>query len=147
LGMAADFNGNTEKRVERSDSVLLFVREIQTQSILMKLDEGISMPFANEAPLEDVLKYIRSPPRGSTTTESRSTSTGGLQEAEKTETSPVRIDLEGVPLRMTLRLLLRQIGLAYQIRDGLLVITSEKSEGATAPERKPGSVTPGPRRS
>ncbi|MBV8557496.1 MAG: hypothetical protein JO116_18190, partial [Planctomycetaceae bacterium] len=52
----------------------------------------------------------------------------GLQEAEKTMTSPVTLDLEGVPLRTTLRLLLKQLGLTYTVKDGLLTITSESSE-------------------
>ncbi|HKI17391.1 MAG TPA: hypothetical protein VKA15_05905 [Isosphaeraceae bacterium] len=36
----------------------------------------------------------------------------GLQEAEKSMTSTVTIDLEQVPLRASLRLLLQQLGLA-----------------------------------
>src|SRR5262249_39071445 len=52
----------------------------------------------------------------------------GLQEAEKTLTSPVTLDLEGVPLKATLRLLLKQLGLTYTVKGGLLTITSETSE-------------------
>ena len=41
-------------------------------------------------------------------------------------TSTVRnMDLEGVPLRRTLQLLLDQIDLAYFVQDGLLFITSK----------------------
>jgi len=43
-------------------------------------------------------------------------------------TSPVTLDLEGVPLKTTLRLLLKQLGLTYTVKDGLLTITSESSE-------------------
>ncbi|MGZ3334079.1 MAG: hypothetical protein ACXWOV_02015, partial [Isosphaeraceae bacterium] len=50
------------------------------------------------------------------------------QEADKTLTSPVSIDLEGVPLKRTLRLLLKQLGLTYTVKDGYLMITSETSE-------------------
>ena len=67
------------------------------------------MPFANETPLEDVLKYIK------TASESPQLPDGipiyvdpaGLTEAEKTMTSPVTIDLNGVSLKTTLRLILR----------------------------------------
>ena len=52
----------------------------------------------------------------------------GLNEAEKTMTSPVTLDLEGVPLKTTLRLLLKQLGLIYSVKDGLLMITAESSE-------------------
>ncbi|MDR3639161.1 MAG: RNA polymerase sigma factor [Isosphaeraceae bacterium] len=93
------------------------------QAIRKKLDVPISMSFANETPLEVVLKYIKS------TTQSPNDSgipvyvdPEGLKEAQVTLQSTVTIDLEGVPLRVTLRLLLRQIGLAYCIRDGLLMI-------------------------
>ena len=52
----------------------------------------MSMPFANETPLEDILRYIK------TATESPQLQNGipiyvdpaGLTEAEKTMTSPVR---------------------------------------------------------
>ena len=37
--------------------------------------------------------------------------------------SPVSIDLVGVPLRTTLRLMLAQLGLVYLIDEGMLVIT------------------------
>ena len=89
------------------------------------------MSFANETPLEDVLKYIKSATTGAN-------DNGipiyvdpvGLQEAEKTMTSPVTLDLEGVPLRITLALLLKQLGLQYKVQDGILTITLPKTEEA-----------------
>ncbi len=120
----------SEKRIKRyGKAVDLLDRDPKTKSILAKLDEPISMTFANETPLEDVLKYIKSATQGPN-------DTGipiyvdpvGLQEAEKTMTSPVTLDLEGVPLKTTLRLLLKQLGLTYTVKDGLLTITSESSE-------------------
>jgi hypothetical protein len=51
----------------------------------------------------------------------------GLQEAEKTPTSPVAIDVNGVPLKTTLRLLLSQLGLGYAVRDGVLLISDTRS--------------------
>ncbi len=36
----------------------------------------------------------------------------------------VVIDLEGVPVKFSLRLMLKQLGLAYCIRDGVLIISS-----------------------
>jgi hypothetical protein len=96
------------------------------QSTAARLEMPISMSFANETPLEDVLKYIKSATQGPN-------DTGipiyvdplGLNEVEKTMTSPVTLDLEGVPLRITLRLLLKQLELGYTIEDGVLMITSE----------------------
>ncbi len=52
----------------------------------------------------------------------------GLQDADKTMASTVAINLEGMPLRTTLRLLLRQLNLTYTVKDGLLTITSSSSD-------------------
>ena len=51
----------------------------------------------------------------------------GLEEAEKTMTSPVKLALNGVPLRTSLRLLLKQLGLAYCVHEGLLYISTPKN--------------------
>ncbi len=106
-----------------------------SQRILAKLEEPVSMSFHDDTPLEDVLKYIKQ----ATTT---ATYAGipiyvdplGLQEAEKSMTSTVRnMDLEGVPLRRTLHLLLKQLDLAYFVDDGVLYITSADAEGPLGP--------------
>src|SRR5262249_4342005 len=94
--------------------------------ILEALDQPIPMRFPNETPLDDVLKYIKH----STTTPTYPgipiyVEPMGLQEAERTLNSTIAIDLEGVPLKTTLRLGLKQLGLDYSVRDGFLEITSE----------------------
>jgi RNA polymerase sigma factor (sigma-70 family) len=99
-----------------------------TQEILEKLEGKVALSFPNETPLEDVLKYIR-------TATADPGGQGipvyvdpiGLQEAGKTLASTVSIDLEGVPLRTGLRLILKQLDLAYVVNDGLLTITSKES--------------------
>ncbi|MFI5458691.1 MAG: DUF4139 domain-containing protein [Isosphaerales bacterium] len=97
--------------------------------ILERLDEPISMSFKEETPLEDVLAYIKQ----ATTTATHScipiyVDPVGLQEAEKSMSSTVRnISLEGVPLKTTLKLLLKQLDLTYEVRNGLLTITSIES--------------------
>jgi len=103
----------------------------KTLEILSILELPLAMNFPNEQPLEDVLKYIRQMTQGGK-------SNGipiyvdpiGLQEAEKTMTSPITLDLDGVPLRRTLQLMLKQIGLVYFVDDGLLVITSADSQNS-----------------
>ncbi len=100
----------------------------RTIKIIEKLEEPISMSFAKETSIDDVLKYVK---RATTTP----TYSGipiyvdplGLQEAERSINSTVTIDLEGVPLRRTLQLVLRPIGLGYFVEDGVLVVTSEDS--------------------
>ena len=93
------------------------------------------MCFANEVPLEDMLKYIKSATAGPN-------DTGipiyvdpvGLRKVGMTMTSPVTLDLEGVPLRITLRLLLSQLGLRYTISEGFLEITEQDPVPLANPE-------------
>ena len=40
----------------------------------------------------------------------------------------VSIDLEGVPLQTSLRLLLKQLDLAYCVKDGVLIISSVRGD-------------------
>jgi hypothetical protein len=47
-------------------------------------------------------------------------------------TSPVRIDLEGVPLRTSLRLIAEQLRLAYYVSEGNVIISSPKIIQQTA---------------
>jgi RNA polymerase sigma factor (sigma-70 family) len=104
-------------------------RDARSLAVLSKLEEPVAMSFPNETPLEDVLKYIKQATTGPN-------GSGipiyvdpiGLQEAERTLSSPVQIDLEGVPLRRTLQLALKQLGLVYFVDDGVLCITSQDAE-------------------
>jgi hypothetical protein len=93
--------------------------------ILQALDQPISMSFANETPLEDILKYIQQATQGPDGKQiAIYVDPVGLQEAEKSMTSTVTIDMEGVPLRSTLRECLTQLGLEYYVGDGFLKISS-----------------------
>jgi RNA polymerase sigma factor (sigma-70 family) len=97
----------------------------KSKDLFKKLEEPISMSFANETPLDDVLKYIKQ----ATTSKTYAgipiyIDPKGLSEANKSLTSTVSIDLDGVPLKTTLRLLLKQLDLAYCVRDGVLIISS-----------------------
>jgi len=123
----------SERRIKRyGDAEYLFDRDEKTKAILAKLNERIAMNFPNDTPLSDVQRYIEQ----STQDEAAGLPTGipiyvdpqGLQDADKTMASTVAINLEGIPLRTTLRLLLRQLNLTYTVKDGLLTITSSSSE-------------------
>jgi hypothetical protein len=99
-----------------------------TRAIMTQLNERITMSFPQETPLEDVLKYIKS----NTQSEELNLPSGitiyvdplGLQQAEMTLATPVTLDLEGVPLRRTLTLVLNQVNMRYFVNDGVLFITS-----------------------
>jgi RNA polymerase sigma factor (sigma-70 family) len=129
-GVAGSFEGGAFP----SDAEDEVPTDAKSRQILAKLEEPVSMPFANETPLDDVIKYIRT----ATTTKTFSgipiyIDPQGLQVAEKTPTSPVRIDLEGVPLRVTLGLILAQLHLRYFVSEGILYITADSDETQDLP--------------
>jgi hypothetical protein len=97
------------------------------------LGKPIAMPFPDETPLEDVLKYIKAATSGPNEKGIKIYVVPiGLQEAEKTMQSTIVLDLDGVPLSTSLRLLLKQINLRYFVdKDGILVITAESDEPET----------------
>jgi hypothetical protein len=120
----------SERRIARwGKAVDLFESDSKTKKIQEKLDDPIAMDFGNETPIEDVLKYIQS-----ATADANYSGIPiyvdpvGLQEAEKTLQSPITIKLEGVPLKTTLRLILKQLGLTYTVKDGFMKITNEDAE-------------------
>ncbi len=94
------------------------------------LKRHVPLHFKEELPLDDFLDSIRKATSGAD-------GKGipiyvdpiGLQEADKTLWSTLRLDLDldGVPLRTSLQLCLKQIDLAYSVKDGLLFITSLES--------------------
>jgi hypothetical protein len=93
------------------------------------LERPIPMRYRAETPLEDILKAIQAASRDSNDrTLSIYVNPIGLQEAEKTMASPISIDLEGVPLRTTLYLMLNQLDLGYQIQDGMIYISSHRGD-------------------
>ena len=94
------------------------------------LERPVPMHFDEDTPLEDVLQHIKAATRGP---DGKAipiyVDPLGLMEAEKTMTSTVRnISLDGVELKTSLRLCLKQLDLTYWIQDGLLLITSVESE-------------------
>jgi hypothetical protein len=93
------------------------------------LERPIPLRFPSETPLEDALKFIEeqtADPDGRRL--AIYVDPVGLNEAEKTMTSPLQINLENVPLKTSLRLALKQIGLTYSVWEGVLLITSAYSD-------------------
>ena len=119
----------SEKRIKRYESVSLDTRDEKTTRILEELEKPVSMPFANETPLEDVIKYIRNATTGPGLDSGIPIYVDpvGLNEAEKTMASPITLSLEGVALKQSLRLLLKQLELTYTVKDGLMTINSTTS--------------------
>jgi hypothetical protein len=100
----------------------------KTKAVLAQLEEPIAMLFDNETPLNDVLDYVKTAAKKSPDDPELPILIvpSGLEETERSLNSTIQIELENVPLKTTLRLLLKQLGLAYGVRDGRLVIHSEE---------------------
>ena len=99
----------------------------KTAQLLAKLDEPIRMPFPRETPLVEVLRYVKRATRTpSFAGVNILVDPAGLQEVDRSLTSPVRIDLEGVPLRTSLRLIAEQLRLAYYVNEGNVTVSSPK---------------------
>jgi hypothetical protein len=99
---------------------------LQNKTILSVLENPIDMAFPDGDSLNDVLKYVRA----ATSTPSFPglqvhVEPAGLEKAKQSLTSRVTIDLERVPLRTTLKVVLKQLGLAYKVWNGFVVITSD----------------------
>ena len=103
----------------------------RNQAILTKLAEPVSMHFPNDTPLRDIKKYIENatqdPSIGLPTGIPIYLDRSSRAEENKYLSSPVSIDVQGAPLRVTLALILKQLGLTYDVRDGLLTITKGPS--------------------
>ena len=105
-------------------------RDLQrrTQEILRKLEEPVAMIFPNETPLDDVLKYIKQ----ATTTPPDSgipiyVEPSGLQEVKQSIDSTIQFDRQDLPLKTSLRSILKPLGLSYMVKDGLLMIDSRSA--------------------
>lgn len=120
----------SEKRIKRYESVSLEAQDPKTVRINAELEKPVSMPFGNETPLEEVIKYIKTATTGTGLEQGIPIYVDpvGLSEAEKTMASPVTLNLDGVPLKKSLKLMLSQLDLTYTVKDGLMTITSKDSK-------------------
>jgi hypothetical protein len=102
--------------------------------ILEALRRPIPKSLLDEMPLGDLVRAIRDATRdhygyGMPIHVDRI----GLQEAEVSLESPVRIDTEGAPLRTSLRLALKPLDLTYEVGDGVLTITRNYDDRIAPP--------------
>ncbi len=106
----------------------------ESAAVLKGLEEKVSMRFANATPLEVVLKYIRVATRGPNDAGIGFTfDEEGLKRAGQTCSSLVTLDVEDQPLKTSLKELLRPLGLAYEVKKGVLTITSEPTKDRRQP--------------
>ncbi len=98
----------------------------RNKPVLEALEKPIPMHFPTDTPLSDVITYVRKATEGSGLPKGIIIYVDpiGMQDADKTTADTVTMDLEGLPLKISLRLLLMQLSLRYEVNDGLLTITT-----------------------
>jgi serine/threonine protein kinase len=119
----------------------------RSQAIAAKLETSVPIRFRNPTTLHDALKALKNeaiePERPSiqiyvnpNVYGSRTERTvGPLQSSKTGETSKkskpllVTMELEKVPLRTTLRLLLAQVGLEFSLKKGVVIVNRKADEG------------------
>jgi hypothetical protein len=103
-------------------------------AVLKRLEDKIAMQFPNETLLEEVLKYIRAASRGPNDAGIPCAfDEEGMKRAGQPRTSLVTIDIKDEPLKTSLRKLLEPLGLTYEVRRGVLTITSEPAKAQNKP--------------
>jgi len=93
------------------------------QKIIEKLDEPITLEFM-DTPLSDVIDFIRE-----VTEVNIVVDRVALDDEGVTTDTPVTINVQNVPLRSALKLLLDPLNLTYLVRDDVLQITSQSEAG------------------
>jgi hypothetical protein len=92
--------------------------------ILKELERDVPFRFATKTTLAEFLKYVRDSTPGPDGQGIRIyVDPAGLQEAEVSMSSTVSLDVYGVPLKTSLRLILKQLDLTYAVKSGFLMIT------------------------
>ncbi len=96
--------------------------------ILEELERPIPMEFPDWTRLADLCEYVERATGGP----GRPgipiyLDPDGLAEAEQSPDSELSIDVRGLPLKVTLRVALKQLGLDFEVKDGLLRVISTDS--------------------
>ena len=119
-----------ETRVKRyhPDDLAAYDHEPKTLVILSKLNTPIAMPFESETALEAIIKYIKQATIDDNQPDGLPIEVDprGMERAGVTLQTKVAFNKDGERLRDSLRSLLKQIGLGYQVKDGRLWITDEE---------------------
>ena len=111
--------------------------EERNEAIHVKLDQVVPLKFPQETTLDDFVTYIKQATRSSDGrlipiyVDPNAIKKGGAQQHMVVggeyvlpieSSTAIRIELEDVPLRTSLRLALRQMGLDYDVAGGVLII-------------------------
>ena len=102
---------------------------IENARVKKILDRKVPMRFREETSLERVLDHVRATTKAADGHELPIyVDFEGLRDADKTLESTVQIDLENSSLDSTLRIVMRQLGLYSDVRDGMVYITGHSRD-------------------
>ena len=112
---------------------------MHTQQMLQKV---VAIPFVEETPFSEVLKFIKRAAEESSPGSALSLYLDpvGLFEADRTEESSVKLAIEGLNLEDSLHLICDQLGLSVEIRDNGLVYIDNKDSDKPTVESFPETV-------
>lgn len=110
-----------------------------TPAVLDRLDRPVPMKFPRPTPLGEVLEHVRRADRGAPPLPVY-VDPVGLKRAGADLDSPVTIAVEGLPLRQSLQLVLRQLGLTSHVEGGVIIITSAEAQAETTGGDGPSSL-------
>ena len=121
-----------QRRTAELRANLSLYRDPATEGIFDVLDQPLALTYADGAHLEAVLKEIKLRSTGWPKLKSGIpiyVDPIGLQEAEKSMTSPVRrpSPVDRLTLGEHIRSVLGPLGLGYVVKDGFLMVTSSES--------------------
>jgi hypothetical protein len=121
-----------QRRTAELRATLSLYRDPATEGIFDVLDQPLALTYADGAHLEAVLKEIKLRSTGWPKLKSGIpiyVDPIGLQEAEKSMTSPVRrpLPVDRLTLGEHIRSVLGPLGLGYVVKDGFLMVTSSES--------------------
>ena len=121
-----------QRRTAELRAALSLYRDPATEGIFDVLDQPLALTYADGAHLEAVLKEIKLRSTGWPKLKSGIpiyVDPIGLQEAEKSMTSPVRrpSPVDRLTLGEHIRSVLNPLGLGYVVKNGFLMVTSSES--------------------
>jgi hypothetical protein len=107
---------------------------VESAAVLQRLDRKVAMQFPNKLPLEEVLKYVSAATRGANDAGIPfAFDDAGMKRAGQTPKALVSIDVEDEPLKQSIGELLVPLGLWYEVRKGVLTITSYPAKTDRSP--------------
>jgi len=125
-GGAKETDPKTRLEIARlSATVAQYEENPQTKAVLEALDKPFTIRTNGDWTFDDLVKQIRA--RLATADDKRVpvyVDPRGIEEAGLEPDAPVVLDLEDVPLKLSLRLALKQLKLAYCVREGVIIISS-----------------------